>query len=72
MDGALAAMAPAPLADAQEDSTGWRGEAGIEIPIGDSQWTAVPGIELERLEAEHQVVMETNRFFVNFVYTFPR
>jgi hypothetical protein len=32
----------------------------------------VPGIELERLEAEDQVVMETNRFFVNFVYTFPR
>ncbi len=58
--------------DAQEDSTGWRGEAGIEIPIGDSQWTAVPGIELERLEAEDRVVMETNRFFVNFVYTFPR
>jgi hypothetical protein len=58
--------------DSQVDSTGWRGEAGIEIPIGDSQWTAVPGLEIERLDADSSVDMNTNRFFVNFVYTFPR
>lgn len=57
---------------AQVDSSGWRAEGGVEIPIGDSRWHAVPGIEFERLTAEPRVVVETNRFFVNFVYTFPR
>ncbi|HEU4522636.1 MAG TPA: hypothetical protein VFT12_11575 [Thermoanaerobaculia bacterium] len=56
----------------QIDSTGWRAEGGVEIPIGDSQWTAVPGFEYEWLEADPEVTVETNRFFVNFVYTFPR
>lgn len=58
--------------DGQLDSTGFRGEAGIEIPIGDSQWTAVPGLEIEHLEGDPRVTIDTNRFFVNFVYTFPR
>ncbi|HUP46295.1 MAG TPA: hypothetical protein VM779_12360 [Thermoanaerobaculia bacterium] len=56
----------------QLDSSGMRMEGGVEIPIGDSQWTAVPGIELERFEADPEVRVNTNRFFVNFVYTFPR
>ncbi|HUP49265.1 MAG TPA: hypothetical protein VNA04_10790 [Thermoanaerobaculia bacterium] len=56
---------------AQVDSSGWRAEGGVEIPIGQSRWHAVPGIELERLDADPRVRVETNRFFVNFMYTFP-
>lgn len=56
----------------QVDSVGWRLEGGVEIPIGESQWTAVPGLEYEWLEADPEITVETNRFFVNFVYTFPR
>jgi hypothetical protein len=55
----------------QEDVTGRRLEGGIVIPIGESAWKAVPGIEYEYLElGERVLAMETNRFFVNFVYTF--
>ena len=47
-------------------------EGGVEIPIGDSNWHAVPGIEIERLEADPRVNVDTNRFFVNFVYSFAK
>ena len=54
-----------------QDSMGWRAEAGVEIPIGDSQWHAVPGFEIEHIEADNLGVnIDTNRFFVNFVYSF--
>ena len=56
----------------QVDSEGIRLEGGVEIPIGDSNWHAVPGIEIERLEADPRVNVDTNRFFVNFVYSFQR
>jgi hypothetical protein len=57
-------------AGSQEDSTGWRAEGGVEIPIGDSNWRAVPGIEFERIDASPRLEIETNRFFVNFLYRF--
>lgn len=57
---------------AQADSAGWRAEGGVEIPIGDSNWTAVPGLEFELLDADPEFTVETNRFFVNFVYNFER
>lgn len=54
-----------------QDATGWRAEGGVEIPIGDSQWHAVPGLEIERLQADGLGInIDTNRFFVNFVYSF--
>ena len=56
----------------QADSTAVRLEGGVEIPIGETNWHAVPGLEYERIEADPDLKIETNRFFVNFVYTFPR
>jgi hypothetical protein len=56
----------------QQDAMGWRFEGGVEIAIGDSNWHAVPGLEFEYLAADPPLKMQTNRFFVNFVYTFPR
>lgn len=58
--------------EGQVDSEGVRLEGGVEIPIGDSNWHAVPGIEIERLEGDPRVSVDTNRFFVNFVYSFQR
>lgn len=54
--------------ESQVDSTGWRVEGGIEIPIGDSNWRAVPGVEFERIDAQPRLQTDTNRFFVNFIY----
>jgi hypothetical protein len=58
---------------AQEDVMGRRLEGGIMIPIGETRWLAVPGIEYEYFEiGDREMAMETNRFFVNFVYRFDR
>ncbi len=55
------------------DMSGRRFEGGVVIPIGDSSWKAVPGLEYEYFETDERgMAMETNRFFVNFVYTMPR
>jgi hypothetical protein len=55
------------------DSTATRIEGGIILPIGESAWRVVPGVEFERIEAEDLgMTFETNRFFVNVVYTFGR
>ena len=52
------------------DTSGWRFEGGIMIPIGQSQWTAIPGLEREHLEVqEGDFSIDTNRFFLNFVWT---
>jgi hypothetical protein len=57
----------------QEDVTGRRLEGGVVIPMGESKWKAIPGLEYEYLEiGERRIAMETNRFFVSFVYTFSR
>lgn len=58
--------------NAQADMSGYRLEGGFVIPIGDTRWSAVPGLEYEYLDAESTVTLETNRVFVNFVYQFPR
>ena len=55
---------------AQYDTTGWRFEGGVVIPIGSSNWSAVPGVEREYLRIETgDFKLDTNRFFVNFVWT---
>jgi opacity protein-like surface antigen len=51
------------------DTTGYRGEAGLNIRIGDSMWTVQPGYEYDHFETkDFGVRMNTNRFFLNFVY----
>jgi hypothetical protein len=53
------------------DTTGFKVEAGIQIPVGTSGWEIVPGIEWERIEAQDfELDFETNRFFVKFLYSF--
>lgn len=55
------------------DTTATRIEGGVILPIGDSAWNVVPGIEFERIEAEDAgITFETNRFFVNVIYTFGK
>jgi hypothetical protein len=52
------------------DTSGWRFEGGVLIPLGQSQWTVVPGLEREHLEIEGgDFQLDTNRFFVNFIWT---
>lgn len=54
------------------DTNGWRGEAGLMIPLGESNWHVEPGVEYERIQTQDRdISLETNRFFVNFVYRFP-
>lgn len=56
-----------------DDATGWRAEAGVAIPIGESAWHIVPGIEKEHLELQEDFLdIDTNRFFVNFVFSTGR
>jgi|GEM_PF-1375178 len=56
--------------DQDADTTGYRGEAGIPIRLGESNWFLVPGAEYEHLEAKDAGWrMNTNRVFLNFVYS---
>jgi hypothetical protein len=57
----------------QVDATVYRAEGGFVIPIGESNWSAVPGIEFETFDTEGNLLtLETNRVFVNVIYQFPR
>jgi len=52
------------------DTTGWRGEFGVPIRIGQSNWSVAPGIEYEHIQTkDFDVRLNTNRLFLNFVYT---
>lgn len=56
--------------DQDVDTTGYRGEAGIPIRLGQSKWFVVPGAEYEHLEGKDVGWrMNTNRVFLNFVYS---
>lgn len=56
--------------DDDADTTGYRGEAGVPIRLGQSNWFVVPGAEYEHLEAKDVGFrMNTNRVFLNFVYS---
>jgi hypothetical protein len=53
------------------DTTGFHAEAGVPIAIGESAWSAVPGIEYEEIRGERaDLHWKTNRFFINFIYSF--
>lgn len=56
--------------DVDADTTGYRGEAGIPIRLGESNWFVVPGAEYEHIRANDVGFrMTTNRAFLNFVYS---
>ncbi len=55
--------------DVSTDTTGYRGEAGVSIPLGESRWSVVPAVEYEHLETkDYGLRLNTNRFMVNFLY----
>jgi hypothetical protein len=55
--------------DVDTDTSGYRGEAGLNIRIGESAWAVQPGYEYDHFETKNYGVrMNTNRFFLNFVY----
>jgi len=56
--------------DEDASTTGYRAEAGIPIRLGESNWSIVPGAEYEHWEANDvSFRMNTNRVFLNFVYS---
>jgi hypothetical protein len=51
------------------DSSGFRAEGGLKIRIGESNWSIVPGVEYDHIETkDFDLRLNTNRFFLNFVY----
>src|SRR6478672_9298168 len=57
------------LGNHSTDTTGYRGEAGLQIHIGDSPWSIQPGYEYDHFEThDFGIRMNTNRLFLNFVY----
>ena len=51
------------------DTSGYRGEAGINIRVGESAWSIQPGYEYDHFETkDFGIRMNTNRLFLNFVY----
>ena len=57
------------LGNNNTDTSGYRGEAGLNIRIGDSAWAVQPGYEYDHFETkDFGIRMNTNRLFLNFVY----
>lgn len=59
---------------ADRDTSGWRGEVGIPIALGSSNWHLVPGAEYEHFDTKAPAIgprirLDSNRFFVNFVFS---
>lgn len=51
------------------DTSGYRGEAGLNIRLGESAWSVQPGYEYDHFETKDLGIrMNTNRLFLNFVY----
>lgn len=52
-----------------DDTTGYRFEGGLSIPLGESAWSVDPGLEYEHIETKTTgVKLDTNRFLVNFIW----
>ena len=52
------------------DSSGWRMEGGQEIPLGNSNFRVIPGLEFEEVDVLPRFNTFTNRFFVTVQYKF--
>ncbi|GAC1394907.1 MAG: hypothetical protein NVSMB68_11480 [Thermoanaerobaculia bacterium] len=51
------------------DTSGYRGEAGLNIHIGESAWSVQPGYEFDHFETKNRGLrIHTNRLFLNFVF----
>lgn len=57
------------LGNNNTDTSGYRGEAGLNIHIGESAWSVQPGYEYDHFETkDFGIRTNTNRLFLNFVY----
>ncbi len=60
------------------DTTGFRVETGVQIPLGLSGWQIIPAIEYERIETDRSslldpgIELESNRLMLMASYTFGR
>ena len=52
------------------DSSAWRLEGGLEIPVGNSNLRVIPGLEFEEVDVQPRFSTYTNRFFVTLQYKF--
>jgi len=53
----------------ESNTTGYRFEGGVTIPIGQSSWSVVPGVEWEHIKTEDfGLSFDSNRFLLGFVY----
>lgn len=63
---------------ADTDTTGFRVETGVQIPLGLSGWQITPAVEYERIETDRSnlldpgIDLETNRLMLMASYTFGR
>ena len=56
-------------ADVNTDTIGYRGEAGLKIRIGETNWYLQPALEYEHIETDDlDIRIDTNRFMLNFVF----
>jgi hypothetical protein len=57
------------LGNNNTDTSGYRGEAGLNIRLGESAWSLQPGYEYDHFETnDFGIRMNTNRLFLNFVH----
>lgn len=63
---------------ADTDTTGFRVETGVQIPLGLSGWQIIPAVEYERIETDRSNILdpgidlESNRLMLMASYTFGR
>ena len=63
---------------ADTDTTGFRVETGVQIPLGLSGWQVIPAVEFERIETDRDnildpgIELESNRLILMASYTFGR
>lgn len=57
------------LGNNNTDTSGFRGEAGLNIRLGEGAWAVQPGYEYDHFETkDFRIRMNTNRLFLNFVH----
>jgi len=52
-----------------DDSSGYRFEGGLSVPLGESSWSIQPAVEYEHIKtSDVGLRLNTNRFILGFVY----
>ncbi len=65
-----AKVTTATVSRVNDDTSGYRFEGGITIPLGQSAWRVVPAVEYEHIKtSDFNIRLNTNRFLLGFVYS---